>query len=1474
MKHSSAYHYALCFVLTAFFFKQSGLAQGSGTPEFRNTNAAGSEIAYPLFSGTNRVQCIYGPNLFTTTGSSGTPAGKGRIKNIYFLLGSLYTTLPVFSDFTIRLAQNVGTRDTWSSASWNPNMTTVFHESTFTITGSSATWIKIPLEATFKYDPNLSLVFEMTVSSGVGCGNRAVFNVNKKNRIFGTYSGSSGTGFGTGLLNIGFDIEPMIPDNAGLLGLVTPKHFCAGVHDVKVDVVNNGTRPIDSVRLYYSVNGVLQAPIFYTTRIDTQGNSNGNVKTVTLFRDTFKTGVLKTLKVWTSHPNGVPDTFNTDDTLHVRLKPALSGNYKVKGSGAHYQTLSAAAADLNEFGVCGPVKFTVDTGTYQERLILDRVAGTSPVNTVTFRGVDRSKTIITNDGTSEKNWQTVLFNGMNYARFSNFTVKALDSVVAIGVHLVASSHNIIDSCDIILHKNSWSFRLTGVAGTGSTTQMMPGHAGDTNVVSNLFISGGYYGIYYAGAATWQHNYGLVFRNNVMKDYLRNGLYLMDLTNTLIDGNTIHSQRMVDVNGMTLSALNRYTCVNNKIFSTREGFFAEFSNYYYYTRGDTSRSTIANNVIITTGPGGPVGALQIFYSRRVDFHHNTVFGWSATQLWVMKDVDSCSFRNNIFKDTVIGTKIAIGASNFSSRFTIDHNVYYFPSNIARISYQGTLYSDVASWISSVTSINQNSFIQAPAFTNNQDLRLIPGNRPAGNYAGVDDDHDGIPRCRKNPTIGAFELIKGTLPDEKNPAYVCTGDTLKYPITTPSGLQNSGYGSTWTVKSVSMKTASGTVPKNFYTVNPSTAGAGYMAFIPGQDEADSAFYLQFIIEDLTGKGCYSTSGKYIVVSLKPTSGFTILSPQVCLGDSIKLTNTSTGPPNLTYTWNMGNGATVLKESFSYLYKTGGIFTVTLNAVTPGCSVPSSQTVVIGNSLGSRFVKALPYNGTIKFGTKKDPDILCAADTVTYEVMPPSGFKNMHFKTFWDVSDIKVSGKNGVLQDTFFTPPDSLRGFRVSFVPARNFDGDTLRLYLRIRSLVAGKCDSSISRYAVVGHTPQPDFAHSPGCLGAGPVFFADKSSIPLGTLAYTWDFGDGGASFIDNPSHYYADTGTYMVSLTVRSDKNCRNTKSMPVAVRMLPKVQFGYTGECTGRQNVFTDSSSVYGDIIRSWNWSFGDGARDSVRHAVHVYANPGNHAVKLVVTTSSGCKDSVTKPVRVHKTPDAAFTTVDVCENVAAMFSSNPANETGTMYKWSFGDGDSSDMANPSHTYAVNVTQTYTVKLKAKKPGTSCSSEHSATITVSPEPAISYSMVHVSKLRKRFIPSDSAGLSFKWYFGDGDSSSGISPLHTYPDTGKYVLRLSVVNQNLCKKTIADTIYVGGPQIGIGHPQNDPYIMLVPNPASQTIIISCHADYDCFIYNVTGANVYQGRLHEGDNRIDIQSFAAGLYWVKAGNETFRLLKLDQ
>lgn len=197
-----------------------------------------------------------------------------------------------------------------------------------------------------------------------------------------------------------------------------------------------------------------------------------------------------------------------------------------------------------------------------------------------------------------------------------------------------------------------------------------------------------------------------------------------------------------------------------------------------------------------------------------------------------------------------------------------------------------------------------------------------------------------------------------------------------------------------------------------------------------------------------------------------------------------------------------------------------------------------------------------------------------------------------------------------------------------------------------------------------------------------------------LTSTWDFGDGNfATGTGDITHLYASPGTYYVCLTI-SDflGTCTDTYCDSITINS------GSSGACMGIVNpnyTYTESSGIVNfsntpsGSSPVYFWDFGDGSNSSVvGNTSHTYAANGTYLVCLTVYETGGGTDSCQYCNYVNvsgATPGCAMTmtVVQDSSNLYNYFVYYTASTPGTMtYLWDFGDGTTSTLPYPSHTYA------------------------------------------------------------------------------------------------------------------------------------------------------------------------------------------------
>lgn len=221
------------------------------------------------------------------------------------------------------------------------------------------------------------------------------------------------------------------------------------------------------------------------------------------------------------------------------------------------------------------------------------------------------------------------------------------------------------------------------------------------------------------------------------------------------------------------------------------------------------------------------------------------------------------------------------------------------------------------------------------------------------------------------------------------------------------------------------------------------------------------------------------------------------------------------------------------------------------------------------------------------------------------------------------------------------------------------------------------------------------------GSAPltVVFTDQSTNT--PTSWLWNFGDSTTSTTQNPNHQYVNPGTYTVSLKATNSAGSNTlTKTNYITVTLAaPVVAFNASViSGTAPLNVgFTDQST---NTPTSWLWHFGDNTTSNAKNPTHVYNSVGTYTVSLTATNSSG-SNTLTKTnyIRVV-TISANFTANPTItrRNVPIRFT-NTSTGSPTSFLWSFGDGTSSTLQNPYHSYRNRGI--YNVSLTITKSGVS-----------------------------------------------------------------------------------------------------------------------------------------------------------------------------
>lgn len=239
----------------------------------------------------------------------------------------------------------------------------------------------------------------------------------------------------------------------------------------------------------------------------------------------------------------------------------------------------------------------------------------------------------------------------------------------------------------------------------------------------------------------------------------------------------------------------------------------------------------------------------------------------------------------------------------------------------------------------------------------------------------------------------------------------------------------------------------------------------------------------------------------------------------------------------------------------------------------------------------------------------------------------------------------------------------------------------------------------------------------------------------------------------------------------------------------------FTTGCDSRVIQFTDAST---GSPTAWVWDFGDGsATSSSQNPSHFYASPGVYTVSLTASIgASSDTETKTNYITIFEGPTAAFsqaTSTCVGYEVSYTDLSTPGQTAITDWLWDFGDGNTSTLQNPTHSYQNPGTYNVTLFITD---GNNCTSEEfkSNVITVAASPTASFTASNTlgcsAPLTVTFTDNSSGtGLDYAWNFGNGNIATTSTPIaQTYNSFGVFLAQLVVTSSNGCTDTARQNIY--------------------------------------------------------------------------------------
>ncbi len=410
----------------------------------------------------------------------------------------------------------------------------------------------------------------------------------------------------------------------------------------------------------------------------------------------------------------------------------------------------------------------------------------------------------------------------------------------------------------------------------------------------------------------------------------------------------------------------------------------------------------------------------------------------------------------------------------------------------------------------------------------------------------------------------------------------------------------------------------------------------------------------------------------------NGWGIDTIKICPNQEVKFRNETWSEGDLYFHWNFNDGNYSYSKDAIHTFTTTGLYEVVMTA-TNNCNGQDSVSLWVDvdpTTMPNSSLQAMP-------------DTICPGESAFFynEEGENDDDNTSYFYSIWfgdGDSIVNVTSTPDSLpffHHTYDTPGSYDYTFAVSNL-CNNYEYNTGTIVVDDSGnhetfyFTGNSADTSSSG---MGHGDLP-------CPGDLIEFFG------IGGASIIWDFGDGTLDTGMHVFHSYPDTGTYTILLYATDGCGLTDTLETYATVddSSFADSWFDVDKEyaCVGDTINFDYHRDGFEIMSYDFEWQFGDGTTSSYANPRHIYASAGDYFVKLIVTNGCGADSSI-RMIRIDA-PTIDFT---VDQNIIAPSTTvNFTNLTtnATAYLWYFGDGTSSTLQNPSHTYtnfgSYNVT--------------------------------------------------------------------------------------------------------------------------------------------------------------------------------------------
>ncbi|MFO8088004.1 MAG: PKD domain-containing protein [Bacteroidales bacterium] len=591
--------------------------------------------------------------------------------------------------------------------------------------------------------------------------------------------------------------------------------------------------------------------------------------------------------------------------------------------------------------------------------------------------------------------------------------------------------------------------------------------------------------------------------------------------------------------------------------------------------------------------------------------------------------------------------------------------------------------------------------------------------------------------------------------------------------------------------------------------------------GNPIKDTSYMITLNVSNKCGSDTRQDS---VLVKINPEASFGMSANYGCSPLNIQFANNSTGSP-LAYSWDFGDGATATgtnpgTHTFQYHGSTDTTYYVTLIAYNNcGQDTFTSPITVRPQSVDAFFTPSISSGCaplSIDFSNYSTPNSVYEWDfddgNISSSLNPTHTFINA------GTYDVKLIVSDTCSSDTI------THTIHVSPPPVADFSsskdticaGETVNftnLSVNPANISWDFDDGSSSNLTNPSHTYTNSGTYdvkmiiqeqgtlcydsiiktvyvSPGAT-AGFSTSALSGCVPLninvydssqGAVYYQYDFDNGSAANIPSPSTVYTQDGQYKIWQVVENNFGCRDSAQINITAHPKPLSDFSLpsTLACDTPAVLKISNQSIGAG---NYDWNFGNNGSSTMQHPQVTYDSAGVYKITLIASNMYQCSDTSSQTFKVSSPPELSFNMKpeEGCQPLQVQFINNSSNLSQAY--WSFGDGNTANKQNPTHTY--QGAGSYSIELIGENSdGCRDTIVYPDTVVVHPIPFVHFKskLVNSNTTTGEVAFTSSASpnvVSWFWDFDDGNTDTIPNPVHQFTSMRMYHVFLEVMNQYGC-----------------------------------------------------------------------------------------------